>query len=327
MATSAVTLRKATLTGLPRAVDFAGRFAAPVTLATVLVMAAIFTRPFFTPGNLATVLIEASVLGMVVLGQTLVLLVRGLDMSVSAAMPLGVVLVLSVGRSLPTLAAVAIACIITLAIGIINGLLVTKRQVPPFIATFGMLIFVEGLRLAYTHGQASGTIPHWLRTVGVGQTLYIPNAFLIWLVVTLLATGALLLTPYGRWIQSIGASPEASRYAGIAVDRVVVACYALSALLALLGGLILSGYLGYVDQYLGANYNLNSIAASIIGGITFTGGKGNFIGGAAGALLIVVLINLVVVAGLGANWQLIVEGAVLVLAVALQGLRIHLTNH
>lgn len=297
-----------------------------MTLAIVLVLAAIFIRPFFTPGNLATVLIQASVLGMVTLGQTLVLLVRGLDMSVSAVMPLGVVLVLSIGHSLPTAEAVALACVVALVIGTANGLLVTKRQVPPFIATFGMLVFVEGLRLAYTHGQASGTVPHWLRAIGVGQTLHIPNAFLIWVVVTLLAAGALLFTRYGRWVQAIGASPEASRYAGIPIDWVVVACYAICSLLTLSGGLLLSGYLGYVDQYLGANYNLNSIAAGIVGGVTFTGGKGNFIGAAMGVLLLTVLINLVVVAGLGVSWQFIVEGVVLVLAVALQGLRIYLGN-
>lgn len=326
MTTTATAARPPALRGLTRAADVAGRLAAPMTLAIVLVMAAISIRSFFTPGNLATVLIQASVLGMVALGQTLVLLVRGIDMSVSAVMPLGVVLVLSVGHSLPVLEAGALACVIALAIGTVNGLLVTRRQVPPFIATFGMLVFVEGLRLAYTHGQASGTVPHWLRAVGVGQTLHIPNAFLIWIVVTLLATGALLFTTYGRWVQSIGASPEASRYAGVPVNRVVVACYALCSLLALCGGMLLSGYLGYVDQYLGANYNLNSIAAGIVGGVTFTGGKGNFLGAAVGVLLLVVLINLVVVAGLGISWQFIVEGAVLVLAVALQGLRVYLAS-
>lgn len=326
MAATTAATRRPALRGLPQAVDFAGRFAAPMTLAVVLVLAAVFIRSFFTPGNLATVMVQAAVLGMVAVGQTLVLLVRGLDMSVSAVMPLSVVLVLSIGHSLPTAEAVALACVVALVVGTINGLLVSRRQVPPFIATFGMLVFVEGVNLAYTHGQASGTVPHWLRTIGVGQTLHIPNAFLIWVAITLIATGALLYTRFGRWVQAIGASPEASSYTGVPVDRVVVACYATCSLLTLVGGLLLSGYLGYVDQNLGANYNLNSIAASVVGGVTFIGGKGNFIGAAMGVLLLVVLINLVVVAGLGVSWQFIVEGAVLVLAVALQGLRVYLSN-
>jgi ribose/xylose/arabinose/galactoside ABC-type transport system permease subunit len=308
-----------------RAVDLAGQWAAPVATGVVLLAAALFVPKFYEPSNLTTVAIQAAVLGIVAIGQMLVLLVAGLDLSVNAVLGLGAVIVISNQQGFSPLT-LLLALAIAVAVGLANGLLVAWRKVPPFIATFGMLIFVGGARLAYTHGQASGNVPAWLRVVGIGQLGPLPNATLTWLIILAVAGGVLLFTRYGRWIYAVGANYEAARYAGVPTREVVVACYVACSVLALVAGLVLSGYVGYVDQRLGTDFNVNSIAAAIVGGTTFSGGRGTALGTAAGAILLSILLDLVVVAGIPLNWQLAVQGLVLVLATAIQGMRGHLLS-
>ncbi|MCK4975368.1 MAG: ABC transporter permease, partial [Anaerolineales bacterium] len=213
------------------------------------------------------------------------------------------------------------ALAVAAAIGLINGLLITKRGVPPFVATFGMLVFIQGARLAYTKGQASGTVPAFLRMISIETVGFIPAALLVWLIVNLIFIFLLRKTRFGRWIYAVGGNPHASRYAGIRVDVVMIVAHTVCSVLAILGGLVLSGYIGYVDLRLGSDYNMLSIAAAIVGGTTFTGGRGNLFGTAAGVALLVMLLNLVVVLGLPIHWQLAMQGLVLVLATALQGFR------
>jgi len=265
------------------------------------------------------------VLGIVAVGQMLVLLVAGLDLSVNAVLGLGAVIVISNQQGFSLLTLVE-ALLIAIGVGLTNGLLVAWRKVPPFIATFGMLIFVGGARLAYTHGQASGNVPAWLRVIGIGQIGPLPNALLTWILIMLVAGGVLLFTRYGRFVYAVGANYEAARYAGVPTREVVVACYVACSVLALMAGLVLSGYIGYVDQRLGTDFNVNSIAAAIVGGTTFSGGRGNVLGTAAGAILLSILLDLVVVAGIPINWQLAVQGVVLVSATAIQGMRGHLLS-
>ena len=310
---------------LIRAVDLAGQWVAPVACIVVLLLARVFVPQFYEPGNLTTVAIQSSVLGIVAVGQMLVLLVAGLDLSVNAVLGLGAVIVISnqQGFSITTL---FIALAIAIGVGIGNGLLIAWRKVPPFIATFGMLIFVNGARLAYTHGQASGNVPAWLRVLGIGQIGPVPNAVLCWIAIMLLIGGILTFTRYGRYVYAVGANYEAARYAGVPTREVVMACYIACSVLALCAGLVLSGYIGYVDQRLGTDFNVNSIAAAIVGGTTFTGGRGSLLGTATGAILLTILLDLVVVAGVPINWQLAVQGAVLVAATAIQGMRGHLLS-
>lgn len=302
-------------------VDLAGQWAAPIMICVVLIVAVVYAPAFYNPTNLRTVAIQFAVLGIVAVGQTLVLLVRSIDLSVSAVLALGAVIVVQTEAGSSLVVSLIQALAVAAAIGLINGLLITKRGVPPFVATFGMLVFIQGARLAYTKGQASGTVPAFLRMISIEPVGFIPAALIVWLFVNLLFIFILRKTRFGRWIYAVGGNPFASRYAGIRVDWVMIAAHTICSVLAILGGLVLSGYIGYVDLRLGADYNMNSIAAAIVGGTTFTGGRGNLFGTAAGVALLVLLLNLVVVLGLPIHWQLAMQGLVLVLAVALQGFR------
>ncbi len=306
---------------LIRGVDLAGQWAAPIADLAILIAAAILAPGFYSPTNLKTIVIQIAVLGIVAIGQTLVLLVRSIDLSVSAVLALGAVIVVQTTSGSSTLVTLVEALAIAAVIGLANGLLVSKRQVPPFIATYGMLVFVQGARLAVSKGQASGTVPDFLRTIGFGQLGPLPVALLLWLALNGLFLLVLKYTRFGRWIYAVGGNPAASRYAGIRTDAIVIGAHVICSVLALVGGLVLSGYIGYVDLNLGSDYNLNSIAAAIVGGTTFTGGRGNLFGTAAGVALLVLLLNLVVVLGLPIHWQYVMQGLVLVLATALQGFR------
>ena len=309
-----------------RWVDLAGQYAAPIGILVVMFVAALIAPAFYNPTNLKTIAIQFAVLGIVAVGQTIVLLTRSIDLSVGAVLALGAVIVVQTESGSSLIVSLITAFGIASVIGLANGLLITKRQVPPFVATFGMMWFIQGARLAYTNGQASGTVPGFLRAISIQNIGFVPAALLVFLAVNGLVYFAIRYTPIGRWIYAVGGNPSAARYAGIKIDLVQIGAHIVCSALALLAGLVLSGYIGYVDLRLGTDYNTNSIAASIIGGTTFTGGRGNLLGTAAGVLLLISLLNLVVVLGLPIHWQYAMQGIVLVAATALQGFRQYLLS-
>jgi ribose/xylose/arabinose/galactoside ABC-type transport system permease subunit len=307
-------------------VDLAGQRAAPIGVLIVFLAAALFAPAFYHPTNLKTVAIQLAVLGIVAVGQTMVLLVRSIDLSVGAVLALGAVIVVQTESGSSLIVSLIQAFTIAGLIGLANGLLITKRGVPPFVASFGMMWFIQGARLAYTNGQASGTVPNLLRAISIKPVGFMPAAFVVFLIVNAVLFFFIKYTRFGRWVYAVGGNPSTARYAGIRVDAVVIAAHVICSMLSLLGGLVLSGYIGYVDLRLGTDYNMNSIAAAIIGGTTFTGGRGNLFGTAAGVLLLISLLNLVVVLGLPIHWQYAVQGLVLVSATALQGFRQYLLS-
>lgn len=188
-------------------VDLAGQWAAPIMILIVMISAAIYAPAFFNPLNLKTIAIQVAVLGVVTIGQTLVLLNRSIDMSVSAVLALGAVIVVQTEGGSSIVSSLVLAIAIAALIGLANGLLVAKRHVPPFVATFGMLVFVGGARLAYTKGQASGTVPDFLRSMSIETLGPIPMALIVWLVVNALVIFILRYTRLGRWVYAVGGNP------------------------------------------------------------------------------------------------------------------------
>ena len=258
---------------------------------------------------------------MVALGQTLVMLVAGLDLSVTGVIVLTSVVIAQVGagqdsRILPGL---LVSLGFGALIGLANGLLITKRNVPPFVATLGMLVLIRGAQSAYTQGIPSGEVPDGLKVLN--QSLGpLPVSFVIWIAFTALLAFILYATPFGRRVYAIGGNREAARLSGIAVDRYVVAVYIICSLLVVGSGIILSGYVGYVDRYLGRGFDLDSIAAAVVGGVAFSGGRGSLVAAMAGVLLVEFLSSLLLIIGMDVQAQLIVKGLVVIGAVALYSL-------
>lgn len=291
-------------------------------LAALLVLAAVIEPAFFRPSNLQDILARSSILGIVVAGQVLVMLAAGIDLSVAAVIGLTAVAIAdSTSPGGPgLLVGLVVMLAVALAVGITNGLLVTKRNVPPIVATFGMLVALEGLRVAYTQGSVSGAVPEGIRALGRGAVLGAPFSMLAWLVLIGLLTLYVRRTVGGRWLVMTGANKSMAKLSGIPVDRVKIAAYVACSLLAMVAGLFFAGFVGYVDRFIGSGAELDSIAAALLGGTKFSGGEGSFLHAAGGALLIVALLNLIVVAGWNVQLQLVAKGAVLIGAVALQSL-------
>lgn len=291
-------------------------------LVVLLVLAAIIEPAFFRPSNLTDVLGRASILGIVVVGQVVVMQTAGIDLSVAAVIGLTAVAVAESTRpdGPGLLAGLAVMLGVALAVGTINGLLVTKRNVPPIVATFGMLVTLEGLRVAYTQGSVSGTVPEAIKSLGRGAILGVPFSTLTWLLLIAVSTLYLHRAIGGRWVVMSGANPRMAELSGIPVDRVRVAAYVTSSLLAMISGVFFAGFIGYVDRFVGSGAELDSIAAALLGGTKFSGGEGSFIHAAGGTLLIIALLNLIVVAGWNVQLQMVAKGVVLIGAIALQSL-------
>lgn len=297
-----------------------GIFAA---LALVLVAAGVLSPAFYQPENIFNVLRQASALGILSLGQTFVMVAGGIDLSVAATMQLATVGVAEIakGDDARVFVAVPIVLLLSMLVGLVNGWLVTKRRVVPFVATLFFGSVVTGLRLVYTKAAPSGSLPPLLRVLGRDNTGPIPNAALIFLVLALIAALVLRRTVFGRQLYATGGNPVTSWLAGVPVERIRLTTYVVCGLLAGLAGLVLAGYVGYADQWMGRGYDFDSIAAVVVGGTSLAGGRGGIAGTVAGVLLITVLLNLVLLLNMNVQWQLVVKGAVIILAVALYSFR------
>jgi ribose transport system permease protein len=248
--------------------QFILRFGVYISLA-ILIIAALFVTPdLYSPQSLFLVLRQAAQLGLVAIGQTLVLLVAGLDLSVGAVIVLTNVIIaeVSAGEDSRIPLAIGVALGLGVLIGLANGWLITKRNVPPFVATLGVYVFVLGAQVAYTKGIPSGFVPDGLNIVNqsVGP---LPIPFVLWVIFNIIFAFILYTTPFGRRVYAIGSNREAARLSGVRVNRIVVSVYVLCSLMAVMAGIVLSGYIGYVDRYLGRGFDLDSIAAAVVGGL------------------------------------------------------------
>jgi ribose/xylose/arabinose/galactoside ABC-type transport system permease subunit len=288
----------------------------------VLLLIAVFVSPeIYRSETLFLVLRQASQLGLVAIGQTLVMLVGGLDLSVTGVIVLTSVIIAEVGggQDSQILPGVLLALIIGSVIGLANGLLITKRNVPPFVATLGVLVLVRGAQLAHTRGIPSGEVPPGMGALSAAFGP-LPVSFLIWVGFSLVIGFGLYATRYGRYIYAVGSNREAARLSGIPVDMILIAVYVICSLMAVVAGIVLSGYVGYVDRYLGRGFDLDSITAAVVGGTAFSGGRGNLIGTMAGVLLVQFLSSTLLFLGMDVQAQLIVKGLVVIGAVMLYSL-------
>ena len=295
------------------------RFYVVVVVAALLTAAliAVLEPGFYRSQNQHVLMQQVSVLGLVTLGQLLVLLVAGIDLSVGAVMNATLIVIAELNRNQDRLALSLLLCLaLGAAVGLVNGLLVSYRNVPPFAATLGMLAVIEGGILVYTKGVPAGQIPSSLRPVALSGVGIVPYSLLICLGVAALLTFVLRRGTYGRQIYAVGRSPEVARRAAISTTTIRVSAYVACSVLAATAGIILSAYVGYVDPKIGGNYNLESIAAAVLGGVAFTGGEGGALGALAGAVFLLGLLNVVTLSSLNPFMQLIVQGVVMLVAVS-----------
>lgn len=286
-------------------------------LLLLIVIMSILSPAFLTMFNLGNVLAQSAVIAVLAIGQLLVILTRGIDLSVGSTLALASVTGALVYSAAPSGPVVVLAMLATgMAVGAINGMGYVLGRLPhPFIVTLATLSAARGLALWLSGGQPQQGMPEIVQTVGGGSAGRLPySAFLV----AAVALAVVVLTTrmvWGRWIYAVGGNPEAARRAAIPVDRVVISVYVLSGLAAGIAAIITSGRLNAGSPTFGDLAELDSIAAVVIGGASFLGGRGGVANALVGALMIGIIRNGMNLLDVDAFLQPIVIGVVIVIAV------------
>ena len=274
---------------------------------------------FFSPGNLLNVVRNYSMVAIAAMGQTFVIISGGLDLSVGSVISTSNVVAATYMVTNGLILPVVILCLILGAlVGLINGYLVTKRNVPPFIATLGVSIILNGLRLIWTNGMPRGSIPDALKAFSTGNSLGIfPNLFLLFIVMGIIYSIILGRSGYGRRLYAIGNNKRVAYLSGVKTDREIIIAYILCSTAAAIVGILLGGYTGLSDNWVGKGYDLDSIAYAVLGGAVIGGGAGTIQGTILGGFIMLMIINLALLASLPLESQLVIRGVVIIVALYL----------
>ena len=289
-----------------------------LVLVGLVVIFSILSPYFLTMRNLSAIGLTISVIGIVCIGQSIVLLTGAFDLSVGSVAGFAGIVVASLTKAYgmyPVMFAIGIA--IGATIGLINGLLIAKAKVNALITTLGMMTIFQGAIFLVSNGFAVGVNENAFRFLGTTRLLSIPLPIIILLIFYVVFYLVLKYTVFGRYVYSIGGNPEAARLSGINVDRMRVLTFMLSGGLAAFGGILLASRLGSAQTTAGSQYPLNSIGACVLGGIAITGGIGNIWGALIGVAIIGVLKAGLIMVNMPSYYQWIANGIVLIVAVYL----------
>ena len=282
---------------------------------------------FLGVGALSTVLKQVTVTGFVALAQTLIILTAGIDLSVGAILVLSSLVMgnLAVFSGVPVIFAVLIGIFVGGIMGLINGLLVTKMRLPPFIVTLGTLSIFESVKLWYSQSESIRNVDIEEKAPSLlffGQGINFGGASISYGGITLILLAAVLWyvlnhTPWGRHVHAIGDDPDAAMLSGIKVDRTLVSVYTVAGLICGFAAWIGIGRVGSISPIAFADVNLASITAVVIGGTSLFGGRGSIIGSVLGAMIVGVFITGLSLAGVDDYWQKFAAGCLVIIAVAL----------
>lgn len=302
-----------------RLVDAAARLHKQVgvvlALLLLVVVATTVSDRFLTVPNLLNVLRQVAIVGILAVGQTFAILTAGIDLSVGAVLGLSVVLFARLLEHHGLVVAIPLGLLSGAAAGLVNGIGIAYGGIPPFIMTLGMLSFARGLAFISTGGTPVPILNEEFYNIGNGYVLGIPIPALI-LIAALMVSGVVLrLTPFGRSVYAIGSNEEAARLSGVAIRRYKVLVYATCGLLAALAGLVYSSQLSVGTPIAGQGYELDAIAAVVVGGTSLFGGAGSVFGTFVGTLIIGVLANMLNLTGVDPFVQQLFKGALIVIAV------------
>lgn len=295
-------------------------------LVIMAVVLAVLQPDFASRDNLLNVARNSSFVGIVVLGQMMVMITGGIDLSVGSVWGLSAVCSAAfMAAGFGVVPACLLALLVAAAFGLFNGLCVTALRMPPFVPTLATMSIARALALVVTRGKSidefrpSYDDPFYL--LGGGATFGLPNPFLLFVAVTVIGWVVLNKTVYGRQLYAVGGNEKAARLTGLNVDRLKISVYVVSAVLAGVAGIVEVSYLSSAISNQGLGKELSVIAAAVIGGTNLSGGEGTVIGVFVGALILEVLRNGLVLLGTDAYWQGVFVGSVIVLAVFIDQLR------
>lgn len=291
-----------------------------IALLVLIAVVSSMSPNFFTVNNLFNILQQTSVNAIMAVGMTLVILTSGIDLSVGSLLALtGAVAASVVGYESSATLAVVASLGLGAAVGAVTGAIVAKGKVQAFIATLVMMLLLRGVTMVYTNGSPISTgfndVADAFGWFGIGRPLGIPTPIWLMAIVFIAAWYMLQHTRLGRYIYALGGNEAATRLSGISVDKVKIIVYSLSGLLAALAGIIEVARLSSAQPTAGTGYELDAIAAVVLGGTSLSGGKGRIIGTLIGALILGFLNNGLNLLGVSSYYQMIVKAVVILLAV------------
>ena len=282
--------------------------------ALLLLLAAVLRPQLLSAFLLPLIARQAAPLGLAVIGQSLVMRARSIDLS-SGGVIVGVSYILTSGFFPVSDAVAMMMCVgLGLAVGVINGILIVKARASSMIVTLAVAMILLGIVIALSQFRAPGDAPEFLRELARLRVLGIPVPVLVWLAVLVPVALLLRSTVFGRYLDAVGANPQAAALSGIPHLRVIFVGHVASALISVLCGFILVGFVGKGSVTLGQDLALNSLAAAILGGVNFGNGKGGMLGPAVAAFMLTFLFNFLTSLGLGEPGRLMLQGAIIAAA-------------
>jgi ribose transport system permease protein len=285
----------------------------------LFVISGLISPAMFQFSQVLNVLQVAAFLGVLATGQTLTLLIGGIDLSQAGMVTL--VNIVSTSLMLGANGNIAEAVLVSLAvaalIGLLNGFVIVVLKVTPLIATLAMNSILFGAALLYTGGAPHGEAAPGFEWIGAGNLFGVPVSMIFWLAIALLVAWALRKTVYGRWLYATGANATAARLMGVPVTAVVISAYVASAVLAAVGGLLFTAYIGAPSLGIGNQFLLTSIAAVVVGGTALTGGVGSVVATIGGTIFITELNSFTNVIRVTTGTQMVLQGAIIALSVVL----------
>jgi ribose/xylose/arabinose/galactoside ABC-type transport system permease subunit len=305
---------------------FYERFGIGIALIAECVLFSLLSPYFFSTDNLLNVTLQISITSIIAVGMTLIILTAGIDLSVGSLVALsGIVVTTAVKLPLPFPVALALAVCLGLAMGALSGgiagLFVTRFGITPFIVTLALMTVERGLAFALTEGRPVWELPEGFAVLGSGRIAGVPVPTLIMLATFAVAHIVLKYTRFGRYVYAVGGNEEAARLAGINTKMILLKVYVLGGLLTAVSGILLSSRMNSGQPNAGMMYELDVIAAVVVGGTSLFGGRGTVAGTFLGSLLIGVLRNGLNLLNVGSYIQQIVVGVVILLAVLVDQLK------
>ncbi|MCM3118079.1 ribose ABC transporter permease [Neobacillus sp. MER 74] len=287
-----------------------------IALISLIVFFAITTSTFMTPSNLLNVLRQISINAIIAFGMTFTILITGIDLSVGSVLAASQVITIGLlFMGVPIVPALFGGILIGAVLGFINGFVITKGKIPPFIVTLSMMIMARGLSYVLTGGRPMSFNNDVLSFIGNGYIGPIPVPVIIMILCLIITSFVLNKTRFGRHVYAIGGNREAARFSGIHISKIEIIVYTISGVLAGLSGVILAARMSSAQPTSGNGFELDAIAAVVLGGTSFSGGIGKIGGVFIGALIIGVLNNGLNLLHVSSYWQMIIKGLVIVTAV------------
>lgn len=294
------------------------RFGIAIAFTLLIVILSLLSESFLTVSNILNIARQVSINAVIAAGMTFVILTGGIDLSVGSVLAFsGAIMagLLSTGR--PVVLSIVAGLALGAFLGIINGVVITRGKVQPFIATLGMLTIARGATLVYTDGRPITGLPDAFVWLGAGEIARIPVPVVIMVLVFGVAAAVLRQTVLGRYVYAIGGNEEAARLSGVNVTLHKTAVYAIGGLLSAVSAVILTARLNSAQPTAGVAFELDAIAAVVLGGTTLAGGEGGIGGTLLGAFIIGVINNGLNLLNVSSFYQQVVKGVVILLAVLL----------